>query len=132
MSERLRSPIDADRVVLTPLRLSDAEEMVETLSSPELYAYIGGEPPKLDTMRRRYSDIVVGHSPDGGEEWLNWIVRLKAAMKVRSARCRRPSCTKAVEPKWPGSSALTGRDTDTVLRPPLRWFMHWSRLACRM
>ena len=76
-SEALPDPIDADQVVLTPLRVSDADEMVAVLSSPELYVYIGGEPPTLDSVRRRYSRLVVGHSPDGDEEWLNWIVRLK-------------------------------------------------------
>ena len=79
MSARLPNPIEADRVVLTPLRVSDAEEMVGVLSSPELYVYIGGEPPTLDTMRSRYADLVVGHSPDREQEWLNWIVRLKGS-----------------------------------------------------
>jgi RimJ/RimL family protein N-acetyltransferase len=79
VSARLANPIDSDRVVLRPLRVSDAEEMVGVLSSPELYVYIGGEPPTLDTLRRRYTDLVVGHSPDGEQEWLNWIVRLKGS-----------------------------------------------------
>jgi RimJ/RimL family protein N-acetyltransferase len=79
VSERLPNPIDADRVVLTPLGANDAEEMVAVLSSPELYVFIGGEPPTLDTMRSRYSDLVVGHSPNREEEWLNWIVRLKGS-----------------------------------------------------
>ncbi len=79
MSARLPNPIEADRVVLTPLRVSDAEEMVRVLSSPELYVYIGGEPPTLDAMRGRYADLVVGHSPDREQEWLNWIVRLKGS-----------------------------------------------------
>ena len=77
MAERLPDPIVADRVVLRPLRVSDAEEMVAVLSSPELYGYVGGEPPTLDTLHRRYSELVVGHSPDREQEWLNWIVRLK-------------------------------------------------------
>ncbi|HEY8112825.1 MAG TPA: GNAT family N-acetyltransferase [Actinomycetes bacterium] len=76
MSERLPNPIDAGRIVLTPLRVSGADEMVAVLSSPELYVH-GGEPPTLDRLRRRYSDLVVGHSPDLMQEWLNWIVRLK-------------------------------------------------------
>ena len=66
-------------MVLTPLRASDADEMVGVLSSPELYSYIGGEPPTLDAMRKRYADLVVGHSPDHEQEWLNWIVRLKGS-----------------------------------------------------
>lgn len=73
--ERLPVPIRAGRVVLTPLRESDAEEMANVLSSPSTYEYIGGEPPTLDALRTRYSAMVVGHSPDGKQEWLNWIVR---------------------------------------------------------
>lgn len=41
MAERLPNPIDVERVVLAPLRVSDAEEMVAVLSSPGLYVYIG-------------------------------------------------------------------------------------------
>ncbi len=79
MSERLPDPLDAHRVVLTRLRVGDAEEMVAVLASPELYVYTGGEPPTLDTLRRRYSEMVVGHSPDREQEWLNWIVRLRGS-----------------------------------------------------
>ncbi len=81
LSERLPNPIDADRVMLTPLRMNDAEEMVAVLSSPELYTHIGGEPPALDTLRRRYSRLVEGRSLDGTQEWLNWTVRLKDSEK---------------------------------------------------
>jgi RimJ/RimL family protein N-acetyltransferase len=77
ISERLPSPIDADRVVLTPLREADAGEMVLVLASPDVYAYTGGEPPTLENLRGRYARMVVGHSPDGEQEWLNWVVRVK-------------------------------------------------------
>jgi RimJ/RimL family protein N-acetyltransferase len=77
VAERLPNPIDGDRVVLTPLREDDAEEMVAVLASPTLYAYTGGEPPTLDVVRKRYAAMVVGHSPDGEQEWLNCVVRLK-------------------------------------------------------
>jgi RimJ/RimL family protein N-acetyltransferase len=69
-------PIEADRVGLTPLRVSDADEMVAVLSSPELYVHTGGEPPTVEALRSRYADLVVGRSPDGEQEWLNWIVRM--------------------------------------------------------
>ena len=75
LSGRLPSPIVADRVVLTPLEVDDAEEMVGVLASPALYAFTGGEPPTLLALRQRYAAMVVGHSPDDRQEWLNWIVR---------------------------------------------------------
>jgi RimJ/RimL family protein N-acetyltransferase len=77
VSERLPDSIDADRVVLTPLSLDDADAMVAVLASSDLYLFTGGEPPTLDTLRARYQAMVVGPSPDLEQEWLNWIVRLK-------------------------------------------------------
>jgi RimJ/RimL family protein N-acetyltransferase len=59
------------------LRLEDAEEMVDVLASPALYAFTGGEPPTLEDLRRRYAAMVVGHSPELRQDWLNWVVRLK-------------------------------------------------------
>jgi RimJ/RimL family protein N-acetyltransferase len=63
------------RLVLRPLTESDAEDMVGVLASPELYTFIGGEPPTLDALRERYARLAVGHSPDGLQEWVNWIAR---------------------------------------------------------
>jgi RimJ/RimL family protein N-acetyltransferase len=77
LAERLPVPIEADRLVLTPLREDDADEMVGVLSDPGLYAFTGGEPPTLERLRGRYAAMVVGHSPDHAQEWLNWVVRLK-------------------------------------------------------
>lgn len=65
------------RLELVPLRPEDADEMVGVLADPRLYEHTGGEPPGLDELRRRYEDQAVGHSPDGAETWLNWIVRLR-------------------------------------------------------
>ena len=35
-------------------------------------------PPSLDQLRERYRRLVVGHSADGSQQWLNWVVRLAA------------------------------------------------------
>ncbi|WP_228564101.1 GNAT family N-acetyltransferase [Catenulispora rubra] len=63
------------RLVLKPLTESDAPEMVEVLAAPELYTFIGGEPPTPEALRARYARLAVGHSPDGSQEWVNWIAR---------------------------------------------------------
>jgi RimJ/RimL family protein N-acetyltransferase len=63
------------RLALEPLRIDHAEEMAPLLADAELYAFTGGEPPTLDGLRARYAGQVSGHSPDGVERWLNWIVR---------------------------------------------------------
>jgi RimJ/RimL family protein N-acetyltransferase len=67
--------IVADRFELVPLTVADATDMVEVLSDPQLYTFIGGTPPTLAELRSRYSRLVEGRSPDGREEWLNWIIR---------------------------------------------------------
>jgi RimJ/RimL family protein N-acetyltransferase len=61
--------------VLEPLTVGHAAEMVEVLSDASLYAFTGGEPPTVEELTRRYGFQSVGHSPDGTQDWLNWIVR---------------------------------------------------------
>jgi RimJ/RimL family protein N-acetyltransferase len=67
--------IETPRLVLTPLRLEDAEEMAGVLSDVRMYEFTGGEPPTLERLRARYELLAGGRSPDGSEAWLNWIVR---------------------------------------------------------
>jgi RimJ/RimL family protein N-acetyltransferase len=63
------------RLDLVPLRIEDADEMVEVLADERLYRFIGGLPPTLDGLRDRYARLVGGRSPDKTEAWHNWIVR---------------------------------------------------------
>lgn len=70
--------IETGRLVMTPLTVEDAEPMVRVLADPLLYAFTGGEPPTLGQLRQRYARQVVGHSDDGSQQWLNWIVRTRA------------------------------------------------------
>ena len=63
-----------DRLVLAPLRLSDAREMQAVLASPELYRFTGGSPPSFEQLTERYRHQIVG--PDDPDvSWHNWIVR---------------------------------------------------------
>lgn len=73
LDQRLATP----RLVLAPLTVADADEMVGVLAGRELYAFIGGEPPDVDGLRTRYAMLARGHSADGHEDWLNWVVRLR-------------------------------------------------------
>ena len=50
--------------------------MVSVLSDPSLYEFTGGTPPTLEELTDRYARQAVGHSPDGTEQWLNWVVLL--------------------------------------------------------
>jgi len=67
--------LGTERIELDPLTVAAADEMVEVLSDPWLYEFIGGSPPDLPALRERYIRQVRGVSPDGGERWLNWVLR---------------------------------------------------------
>lgn len=64
-------------MILVPLAVADAEEMVAVLSGAALYAFTGGSPPTLSELRARYARLATGRSPDGRQEWRNWIIRRK-------------------------------------------------------
>jgi RimJ/RimL family protein N-acetyltransferase len=70
-SDQMRSA----RLSLTPLAVADADEMVGVLSGAALYTFTGGSPPGLGELRARYARLATGRSPDGREEWRNWILR---------------------------------------------------------
>jgi len=67
--------ISSARLRLVPLTVGDAAEMVDVLSGEALYAYTGGAPPGLYELRARYARQAAGWSPDGREQWRNWILR---------------------------------------------------------
>jgi RimJ/RimL family protein N-acetyltransferase len=67
--------IDTRRLILEPLRVAHADEMVFVLGDEALYEYTGGAPPTLEELRVRYARQVSGRSPDRTRGWLNWTVR---------------------------------------------------------
>ena len=68
------SRIRSARLVLDPLKLDDAGEMVRVLADESLYHYTGGEPPSLDVLAVRFERQVAG-SDNPAEHWCNWIIR---------------------------------------------------------
>jgi len=72
--------LEAVRVRLEPLAVDHATQMVEVLSNPALYRFIGGHPPTLRELMRRYAAQAVGHSEDQTQWWLNWIVMSRAGV----------------------------------------------------
>lgn len=68
------STIVTSRLVLQPLRVDDADEMVVVLADPALHEFTGGEPAPLEELRARFEAWVQG-SGSASELWLNWIVR---------------------------------------------------------
>lgn len=70
-----RSTDVAGSIELEPLTVEHAEELVGVLFDPELHTFMGGEPLGLEQLRIRYARLVGRRSPDGTQEWLNWVVR---------------------------------------------------------
>ena len=67
--------LDSERLHLEPLTVEHADEMVAVLGDPDLHAFIGGRPATLEELRALYEQQVLGHSRDGTERWLNWVIR---------------------------------------------------------
>lgn len=78
----MRSPATAElrteRLVLTPLRVTDATEMVGVLADADLYRFTGANPPDLEELESRYRAQVIGPARQD-EAWHNWILRLAPA-----------------------------------------------------
>jgi RimJ/RimL family protein N-acetyltransferase len=64
------------RLRLEPLTVDHAAAMVQVLADQSLYEFTGGSPPTLDELTARYTRQSLGRSPDGSEQWLNWVVVL--------------------------------------------------------
>lgn len=67
--------VPSRRLLLDPLTVGATEEMVSVLGDPGLYEYTGGQPPTLALLREQYATQVAGQTADGGQWWLNWVVR---------------------------------------------------------
>jgi RimJ/RimL family protein N-acetyltransferase len=68
--------LHAGRLVLEPLTVAHASLMFPVLQDPEIYRYLDYEPPPtLEHLESVYRQLEHGRSPDGTEQWLNWIVR---------------------------------------------------------
>jgi RimJ/RimL family protein N-acetyltransferase len=64
----------SERLILTPLRPEDADEMMVVLADERLHEFIGGGPLTLEELSDRYRSLTAGSSRSD-EIWLNWIVR---------------------------------------------------------
>jgi hypothetical protein len=73
---RTATTISTERLMLTLLRVEDADEMALVLGDRRLHELIGGHPATLGELRDRCGRLVVGARSPGGV-WLNWIVRVR-------------------------------------------------------
>jgi [ribosomal protein S5]-alanine N-acetyltransferase len=70
--------MNANEPVLTlePLCAAHADDMFEVLSDPAIYPFIEDTPPaSVDSLRAWFTKLEARRSPDGREQWLNWLVR---------------------------------------------------------
>lgn len=67
-------PLRGGGLVLEPLRVAHAAELVDVLSDAALYRFTGGSPPALAVLEDRFARQVAG-SGDPSEEWHNWVLR---------------------------------------------------------
>lgn len=68
--------IERERFTLEPQMESHAEEMFAVLSDPAIYAYENEPPPSVEWLRVRFAKLESRQSPDGQQQWLNWVIRL--------------------------------------------------------
>ena len=77
--------ISTTRLDLRPISADDASEMFAVLNDSSLYTFTGGEPPaSIQELRDVYAwrESLQGHSPDGTERWINWLLRERAQQNV--------------------------------------------------
>ena len=63
-------------MTLEPQTAAHAEEMFALLSDPKIYRYEGEPPASVESLRERFQRLESRRSPDGREQWLNWVIRL--------------------------------------------------------
>jgi len=50
--------------------------MFDLLSDPAIYRYENEPPASVEWLRARFTRLESRRSPDGREQWLNWVIRL--------------------------------------------------------
>jgi RimJ/RimL family protein N-acetyltransferase len=87
-------PLPTARLDLEPVRVNHAAEVARAFADAGLHTFTGGEPATEEEWRARLVRRVVGHSPDGSETWLNWMVRRRDTgelVGVMQATVRNPA-----------------------------------------
>jgi RimJ/RimL family protein N-acetyltransferase len=68
--------IEAAGFTLEPQTAAHAEQMFAVLSDPAIYQHENEPPPSIEWLRTRFTKLESRHSPDGREQWFNWVIRL--------------------------------------------------------
>jgi RimJ/RimL family protein N-acetyltransferase len=68
--------VSAGRLVLEPQIAAHAAEIFEVLSDPAIYEFENSPPTSLAALADRFAKLESRVSPDGEQQWLNWVIRL--------------------------------------------------------
>jgi hypothetical protein len=63
--------------------------MFAVLCDPAIYEFENEPPPSVEWLRARFAKLESRRSPDGEEQWLNWVVRLPSSELVERYQVRR-------------------------------------------
>ena len=74
--------IDAGGLTLEPQTAAHVGQMFIVLSDPAIYEYENKPPPSLEWLRDRFTRLESRCSPDGQQQWLNWVIRLPSSELV--------------------------------------------------
>jgi len=74
--------IETGGLTLEPQTATHADEMFAVLSDPAIYEHENAPPPSLEWLRTRFTKLETRVSPDGREQWLNWVIRLSDAALI--------------------------------------------------
>jgi RimJ/RimL family protein N-acetyltransferase len=66
--------------VLEPQVAAHAPEMFAVLSDPAIYEFENAPPKSEAWLTERFSRLESRVSPDGAEQWLNWVIRLPSGV----------------------------------------------------
>jgi [ribosomal protein S5]-alanine N-acetyltransferase len=68
--------IETARLTLEPQVAEHAEAMFAVLGDPAIYTFENAPPASLEALCQRFAALALRRSPDGREQWLNWVLRL--------------------------------------------------------
>ncbi|HWZ71149.1 MAG TPA: GNAT family N-acetyltransferase [Casimicrobiaceae bacterium] len=74
--------IETRRLSLEPQTIEHSAEMFALLADPSIYEFENEPPPSQDWLTKRFQMLESRRSPDGTEQWLNWILRLRASGRL--------------------------------------------------
>ena len=67
-----------ERLDFEPLAVTHAAELAPLLDDASLHEFTGGAPLPAAALAARYARLAARRSPDGGQLWGNWVVRIRA------------------------------------------------------